>query len=262
VHLLDEKGKPLPLSQQKKAAMAVSVLLDQPKTYSFTMSVKGHGEVHVDVGELPDKERYVLKPVAQGKYQAARWYGNVAVPLIVRTAFSMGGAGDVRLVVRLDKDTQFTLAPDSVPDAIWAIQALGFNKDFAGWVDQVVPRNSPDVTVLDNPGRSFPEFPSRKLKPKQIDENGPEWKAIVELASSKYQEKRAELIKRLQPGWLYLGKMSGPKSWRVDRAGDSAFAHAGAVDRMFVASIEIEFRREQGQWRYVRTHAAMWFKGE
>src|SRR5262249_14205249 len=70
VSFLDTNGKPLKLPPERLAAMAVGVVLERERAYSFTLSVKGvAAEAHVEVKELPGKERNLLKQAAPGKWQ-------------------------------------------------------------------------------------------------------------------------------------------------------------------------------------------------
>ena len=89
---------------------------------------------------------------------------------------------------------------------------------------------------------------------------------VVMAAGMKYEEKRPELMLRVQKDSHLFFPRAENAAWSIHIDGDRLFVTTGCHDKMYHATFHVEFRKKAGgianEWEYVCVYGEEQFKGE
>lgn len=208
-------------------------------------------------------ELTLTAPDTGEKFQRTR-AGVVWDHLAFSNCFATDGKGALVAVVRFPKTKdEYTLRSVGPAEDLYAVSILSAEKSFPKLVKNTAAaaKDTPDVVVGADPRGRVPAKGEKEISPVP----GYLLRQVA-AAAVKYEEKRPELLLRIRSEGSHLFfPAAGRASWAVTRDGDRLFVSTGCADKMYAAEFHFEFEKAgagEGEWKYVRTHAHHYFKGE
>jgi hypothetical protein len=181
--------------------------------------------------------------------------------LVFSNCFAADGKGALVAVVRFPKTKdEFTLRSVGPAEDLYALQTYQLEKTFSKLHKKIVDgaKDTPDVKI------GQPQLPDNL---KETDPVPKRLLPVVMAAGMKYEEKRPELMLRVQKKNSHLFyPRAETVAWSIHVDGDRLFVTTGCHDRMYHATFRVEFRKKAGgianEWEYVCVHGKEEFKGE
>jgi hypothetical protein len=177
---------------------------------------------------------------------------------VIDTTFSPKGKGDLVLTITIPGDKkEHTFRTKDPADDLFVVAALDLKAKFPKWHKKALEavKASDDVRVL----RELTELRQAETFEKVPQELVP----ALDVAKAKYDERRAELVKRVHgTSLLYYPEASG-LTWYARRKGDTVYFDTSCADRMYYARFRVELTKDdKGGWKYVKLSGMEEFKGE
>jgi hypothetical protein len=213
-----------------------------PEAYTIEYRIKKTGETHT----IPEPTK-------------------ITHTWLIGNCFAASGNGDIVATITFEKEPRtYALVSKGLPEDLFVVRELGLQKKFAKWYEVALAGipESKDVVPYE---RKYPDTSATDWV--RVEKPTEAMQAAVKVAKEKYDEKRAELMKRFNrsidrsPFYAPAEKLS----WHVAIRDKTKTLHVstGCRNRTVIAYFDVEFAQaDDGSWRYVKLIGQEVFVGE